>query len=62
MIGFVATIVPHLSWGLNWKQIEVTKSFCEKNGWLNVLYLNNFINQDQQVTVILTSLIEFVNG
>jgi len=45
MIGFVATIVPHLSWGLNWKQIEVAESFCEKNGWLNVLYVNNFFNQ-----------------
>jgi hypothetical protein len=45
----MATIVPRLSWGLNWNLVEVSESYCEKNGWLNVLYLNNFINQQESV-------------
>ena len=49
MIGFVATIIPHMSWGLNWFQIEYAESFCETNGWLNVVYLNNFIKQNESV-------------
>jgi hypothetical protein len=49
MIGFIATIVPHLSWGLNWKVVEEANSYCENNGWLNVLYVNNFFNQTHMV-------------
>ena len=50
VIGFMATIVPHLSWGLNWKQVEVMESFCETNSWLNVLYVNNFFKQIEGVS------------
>jgi hypothetical protein len=51
LIGFMATIVPHLSWGLSWKNVELVESFCEKNGWINVLYLNNFLKQDEAVSI-----------
>ncbi len=51
LIGFMATIVPHLSWGLSWRLTEVTETFCENNGWTNVIYLNNFLKQDEPVNV-----------
>jgi len=50
VIGFMATIVPHLSWGLYWDGVVGMEASCEKNGWLNVLYVNNFYRQDEQVS------------
>ena len=46
----MATIVPHLSWGLNWNQIVDAEGYCERNGWLNVLYVNNFFKQTEPVS------------
>jgi hypothetical protein len=48
----MATIVPYLSWGLSWKSVEIAESFCEKNGWINVLYLNNFLKQEETVNIL----------
>jgi hypothetical protein len=57
----MATIVPHLSWGLYWDGVVGMEASCEKNGWLNVLYVNNFYRQDEQVSGLVTFvLVAFV--
>jgi hypothetical protein len=53
----MATIVPHLSWGLSWKNVVYAESFCEKNGWTNVIYLNNFLKQNESVNVLFGILV-----
>lgn len=50
-------IIPYVSDGPFWRPIEV--NFCRNSWWVNLLYLNNFIKQDERFVLILTE--HFVN-
>lgn len=56
MYAFVVLL--HATWliklqdGPMWKRgVETERTFCRRNWWTNLLYVNNFVNADQPVTV-----------
>lgn len=48
VIGFITGITPLLGSGLGWMIYEFMGSICERNAWINALYVQNFVNYDQQ--------------
>ncbi|GFU45895.1 nose resistant to fluoxetine protein 6 [Nephila pilipes] len=47
VVLFCAYLLPYVSSGPNWpNSIEMYDQWCRKNGWLNALYLHNFINTE----------------
>ncbi|XP_059091947.1 nose resistant to fluoxetine protein 6-like [Tigriopus californicus] len=48
VIGFITGITPLLGSGPGWQVYEFMGSICERNAWINALYVQNFVNYDQQ--------------
>lgn len=58
MMAVYAFVLPRLSDGPLWKHMTVKESDnCRKNWWTNVLFINNYVNADQPVSM---KLIMFV--
>lgn len=62
MIGFYATLFDKFGAGLHWNTwIGVNKSFCRKNWWTNLLYVNNYVNVEDMVSWLRRLDSKFVN-
>lgn len=52
MIFFDATWLIRMNEGPGWKRIaESERYFCRKNWWTNLLYLNNYVNVPETVSI-----------
>lgn len=51
LIAFHSSVLLHLSDGPMWKQIAGRESDnCQTNWWTNVLFVNNYVNEEQPVS------------
>lgn len=54
MIGIYALMLIHLGSGPIWnKKIGMESENCRESWWLNVLFVNNYINPEKQVNQVL---------
>lgn len=52
MIGFYATLFYKFGTGPHWDlSVGINRDYCRENWWLNLIYLNNYINLDKMVTI-----------
>lgn len=52
MVAFDSTWLAHLSRGPFWDKTALKeRNSCRTNGWTNILYLNNYINKEDMVSI-----------
>ena len=47
ILGFVATLLVYCGSGPNWYSVEFMAEGCREKGWLNFLYINNYVGGDE---------------
>lgn len=53
VIGISATLLPYFGDGPRWHEIVAKESdTCKANWWVNAIYLQNFINTPQMVSLL----------
>lgn len=53
MIGFYATLFYKIGSGPYWDQwVGANRDYCQENWWINLLYLNNYINLSRIVSEV----------
>ena len=43
VLAFIATLMVYCGDGPNWYSVEVSAEGCRKDAWLNLLYINNYV-------------------
>lgn len=52
MVFFHSTLLIYTQSGPMWKHVaETERSFCRKNWWTNIFYLNNYVHVDDPVRI-----------